>query len=120
MVFLQFKVNREWKMKDDLIERLKSLEETLKEKTSAPKTMADAMPQIIILLFTGILVVLKALGMISISWWWVTLLLWLPFAIVLGFLALCVVGGLIVLTVGLIVGTCEFVAGRMKDKGDKR
>jgi hypothetical protein len=49
--------------------------------------------------FTGLLTVvfitLKLLGFISWSWWYVTILLWLPAAIILGILALFGLGVLI-------------------------
>ena len=56
-----------------------------------------------IYLTTMILIILKAMGYITLSWWWVTLVLWLPIAVSLGMCALglvlaliCVIGMLII------------------------
>jgi len=76
----------------------KEISDVIKE-SSRPKSLAEKMPQIIIYLVTGVLVVLKALGMITLSWWWITLFLWLPIAFLLAFLGI----GLLVLIGAFIV-----------------
>lgn len=39
-----------------------------------------------------IFLVLKLVGVITWSWWWVTAPLWIPFVIVIGFIVLLVLG----------------------------
>ena len=73
------------------------------EEVKRPKTVGEMLPQTIIYLVMGILVVLKALGMIAIGWWWITLPIWLPIAIGFGMLALA----LVILLVG---GVCFGIA----------
>lgn len=54
-------------------------------------------------ILTIVLVVLKALEYIDWSWWWVFAPIWLPFALVLGFIALVFIEGFIVMGImGLI------------------
>jgi len=76
----------------------KEISDVIKE-SSRPKSLVEKMPQIIIYMVTGVLIVLKALGMITLSWWWITLFLWLPIAFLLAFL--CV--GLLVFMGAVIV-----------------
>lgn len=46
-------------------------------------------------LLTIVFITLKLCGVINWSWWYVTILLWLPAAIILGILAIVLVGCLI-------------------------
>lgn len=43
------------------------------------------------LVLTALLCILKLTGVISISWWWCFCLIWLPFALLLGIIALIVI-----------------------------
>ena len=52
-----------------------------------------------------IFLVLKLTGQIDWSWWWVTVPLWLPFALLFGFLGLC-------LCVGLVCAALEWVMNK--------
>jgi hypothetical protein len=86
----------------------------LGEKINRPKSVAEMMPKIIAWLVMGVLIILKSLGMITLSWWWITIFLWLPFAILFGILGI----GLVVLIFG---GVCfgvvcfiEYISNRSK------
>lgn len=59
-------------------------------------------PATVIWIVTGILIVLKALGMIPLSWWWVTIAIWLPFAVSIGILTI-VIGILLIAFIGVII-----------------
>lgn len=78
---------------------MKELNKKLEEALKRPKTVAEMAPQILIYLGTLILVILKALGYITISWWWVTLFLWLPFAFLGAFIGIM----LVILAFALVV-----------------
>lgn len=58
----------------------------------------------VIWIVTGALILLKASGMTSISWWWVTIAIWLPFAITIGILAIG-----IALCIIAIIGCIVFI-----------
>ncbi|MDB4314482.1 hypothetical protein N9955_00475 [bacterium] len=53
-------------------------------------------------LLGAVLVVLKALGYISISWWWATAPFWIPLVIVLGILAIIFIITAILFLFGMI------------------
>lgn len=69
---------------------------------NATKAAAVVMPSLPVWpLLTATLVVLKLLGLISISWLWVFSPLWLPPAVVLGALG----GFILVLLIGVLIGS---------------
>lgn len=43
------------------------------------------------ILLTALLCILKAVGILNVSWWWCFCLLWLPFAILFALLGLAVI-----------------------------
>lgn len=55
------------------------------------------------LLVTALLCILKAAGVISISWWWCFCLFWLPFAILLALLGLVVAIAVPFLIIALLI-----------------
>ena len=91
---------------------IKEITEAIENKR--PKSVAEMMPKIIAWLVMGVLVILKSLGMITLSWWWITIFLWLPFAILFGILGI----GLVVLILGGIcfgsVCFIEYISNRSK------
>ena len=92
-----------------------TLKEALKEVKDAkrPRTMGEMLPQTIIYLVTGVLIVLKALGMITLSWWWITIFLWLPFAFIFAFIGA-------MLLVFVISGICFGVVCLFEFFSDRR
>lgn len=69
--------------------------------TAAAKSAASSFP--VWPLLTAVLVVLKLLGLITISWLWVFSPLWLPLALVLAVLAGIAAVALIVFLVGALI-----------------
>lgn len=61
--------------------------------------------RVYVFITTMILVILKACGYITaLSWWWITIAIWLPFAIVAAFVGLMMI--LIVVVFAIFIG-CE-------------
>jgi len=50
-----------------------------------------------------LLIILKLTGNITISWWWVFSPIWIPWVIVLGLMAIILIGGLIIGVIILIM-----------------
>jgi hypothetical protein len=99
-------------MSDDI---KKDIEEILQE-SKRPKSTAEMMPGIIMWLVMGVLIILKSIGMITLSWWWITILLWLPFAFAFGIFGF----GLVMLVFGSIIfgviSIVESIKKRIKTK----
>lgn len=69
------------------------------------KIIVQALPSISFLqVLTIVFIILKLLGNITWSWWWVLAPLWGPFAIGFTILAVFIVLGLLCLIAALIVG----------------
>jgi len=58
-------------------------------------------------LLTVLLIILKLTGNITISWWWVFAPIWIPWTIVLGLMAIILIGGLIICVIILIAEEYE-------------
>jgi len=58
-------------------------------------------------LLTVLLIILKLTGNITISWWWVFAPIWIPWAIVLGLMAIILIGGLSICAIILIIELYE-------------
>jgi len=86
----------------------------LGEKISRPKSVAEMMPKIIAWLVMGVLVILKSLGMITLSWWWITIFLWLPFAILFGILGIGVIVFVFAFIVFGVISIVELIQGKVK------
>jgi len=86
----------------------------LGEKINRPKSVAEMMPKIIAWLVMGVLVILKSLGMITLSWWWITIFLWLPFAILFGILGIGVIVFVFAFIVFGVISIVELIQEKVK------
>lgn len=101
----------------DFEKEIKELKEVLNNKK--PRSMAEMFPGIIVYTVTAILIILKALGLITLPWIWITVFLWLPFA----FIAFFICAGLVIMIGAFIlfgVATFfDFISEKNNTKGRK-
>ena len=98
----------------DFEKEIKDLKEALVNRK--PKSFWEAFPSIMIYTVTAVLVILKALGMITLPWIWITLFLWMPFAFVAFFLCTTTIVGIGAFIVLGFVTFFDFISKKIRGK----